>query len=77
MDLKRTGRRVLRFLRFTKALMIEQLPEKAFAVFKATVDKALRLTSVLIPILVVLSMTIIIYMVGFKDVSQQQKPHYD
>lgn len=73
MDIKRTGRRVLRFLRFTKALMIEQLPEKAKAVFNAALEKALRLTAVLIPILVVLSMTIIIYMVGFKDVSQQQK----
>lgn len=73
MDLKQRGRRVLRFLRFMRALLVEQIPEKAAVIMNTVLEKAMRVTSVFIPLLVTLSMTIIIYMVGFQDVSQQQE----
>lgn len=66
----------MRYLRFIRALVLEQIPEKAGFVLKATFRMTLRVAAILIPLLVSISVIIIIYTVGYEDVSLQQETAY-
>lgn len=69
-------RRAQRYLRFIRGLILEQIPDRVATVLSLVARTALRLTGLLIPVLVSVSITIIIYTVGFEDVSQQHEKAY-
>ncbi len=69
-------RRINKDLRFIRALLLEQIPEKTFALANTFAGTTLRIASFLIPLLVTVSLTIIIYMVGFEDVYQRHLSTY-
>ena len=60
-------KRLRRYFRFFKALLLEQVPEKIMATFKIATHIILKISAVLIPLLISVSLTIIIYNVGFED----------
>lgn len=76
MNFRHILRRVVRYLRFIRALVLEQIPEKAGVVLKAIFRMTLRVAAFLIPFLVTMSLIIILYTVGFEDVSLQHEIAY-
>ncbi|MDQ2656485.1 MAG: ATPase, partial [Bacteroidota bacterium] len=71
MNLRFNRRRIQKDLRFLRSLLLEQLPEKSTTLFRTVTQSALRVVTFLIPLLVTISLTIVVYMVGFEDVYQR------
>jgi trk system potassium uptake protein len=69
---KSFGRRI----RFVGSLLAEQLPEKTTKLLTSAADLGLRAASLLIPILLTVSLTVIIYAVGYQDFYQQLETAY-
>jgi trk system potassium uptake protein TrkH len=76
MEFKRNLRKVIRFLRYMQELLLEQAPEKVRTILRVLGRILLTIAEVLIPILVTLSFTIIIYNVGFEDFYKQHHTAY-
>ena len=76
MDLKLLLKKLRRYLRFIRGLLLEKIPGKVLAALKAVFQLTLRISSLLIPVLVGLSLTIIIYTIGFQDFYQQHLQAY-
>ena len=64
-------RRVSRYLRFAKGLLLEQIPGKTTALLLSIMATTQRVASFLIPALLTVSLTLILYTVGFRDFYQQ------
>jgi len=76
MSLKYKIKKTLRHLRFFRALILEQVPEK-LAVLSVTVFQiARKVTALAIPLLVTISLTIVLYTVGFEDIYRQHYKAY-
>lgn len=69
-------RRLRRYWRFAKGLLLEQIPEKTADLFTAIIETSLRIAAFLIPVLLTASLTIIIYTIGFEDFYQQLEKTY-
>ncbi|MGC1240318.1 MAG: potassium transporter TrkG [Chryseosolibacter sp.] len=69
-------KKVFRFFRLGRALLLERMPEKANSLLQSVFEVALKVASFLIPVLVTLSLTIVIYTVGFEDIYQQHIKAY-
>ena len=67
MDFRFQVKRILRYFRFFRSLLVEQVPEKIMAILVAATRILLKVSSFLIPLLISVSLTIIIYNVGFED----------
>lgn len=76
MNLRFNRRRIQRDLHFLRTLVLEQLPEKSTTFFRTITQLALRAVTFLIPLLVTISLTIVVYMVGFEDVYQRHVNTY-
>ena len=55
MDLKLLLKKLRRYLRFIRGLLLEKIPGKVLAALKAVFQLTLRISSLLIPVLVGLS----------------------
>jgi trk system potassium uptake protein TrkH len=71
MDFRLQVKKVRRHLRFVRGLLVEQVPQKVLTILEDVFRILLKVTSFLIPLLVTLSLTVIIYTVGFQDFYQQ------
>ena len=69
-------KRAVRRLRFVARLMREQISGQTETVLKDVVGVALRVTSLLIPLLLTVTLAIILYTVGFQDFYQQHEKAY-
>lgn len=69
-------RRLRRYWRFVKGLLLEQIPEKTATLLNTIIEATLRIAAFLIPALVTVSLTIIIYTIGFEDFYQQLENAY-
>ena len=67
MDFKYTLRKLRRYLRFARGLLLEQIPEKLMIIFKSATSIILTVAAICIPLLTSVSLTVIIYNVGFED----------
>lgn len=76
MNFKRNLRKILKFYRFSRELLLEQAPGKLRAIFRSLKAITLKTAAILIPILLTLSLTLIIYNVGFEDFYRQYKNTY-
>lgn len=76
MNLKYFLRRLRRYWRFVKGLLLEQIPEKTAHLLGNIIETSLRIASLLIPALLTVSLTIIIYTIGFEDFYQQLEKTY-
>jgi trk system potassium uptake protein TrkH len=76
MDFRLQVKRVRRHLRFVRGLLLEQVPQKVLTILEDVFRILLKVTSFLIPLLVTLSLTVIIYTVGFEDFYQQHLQAY-
>jgi trk system potassium uptake protein len=76
MDFRLQAKKVRRYLRFVRALLLEQVPEKLMALIRGVLHIALKVGSFLIPLLITISLAIIVYTIGFKDFYQQQAQAY-
>lgn len=76
MDFGHIFRRLRRYWRFVKGLLLEQIPEKTATLFNTAIETALRVAAFLIPALLTISLTIVIYTIGFEDFYQQLKTTY-
>lgn len=76
MRLKSRLRRLRRYFSFIRGLLIEQVPEKSLALLQSVFRVALKVCSFLIPLLTTLSLTIVLYTVGFEDIYQQHYQAY-
>lgn len=63
-------------MRFFRGLLLEQLPNKLGDVLRNIAERSLKISAFLIPILVTVSLTIVIYTIGFEDFYQQQFQAY-
>lgn len=76
MSFRRHVKKGLRYLRFARGLLLEQIPDKLGMVFRDVAEVFLKIAGVLIPILLTISLTIIIYTIGFEDFYQQHLQAY-
>jgi potassium uptake TrkH family protein len=76
MSLRFKLKRARRYLRFTRGLLLEQVPEKLTVLMESVFAISLKVASLLIPLLVALSFTIVIYTVGFEDIYRQHYQAY-
>lgn len=67
MNIRFQLKRLRRYFQFFRGLLLEQIPEKIVAAFTASTLVFLKVASLLIPLLISVSLTIIIYNVGFED----------
>lgn len=76
MDFRFRLRRFTRYFRFVKGLLLEQIPEKTAILLSSIIATTQRVTSLLIPGLLTVSLTLIIYTVGYRDFYQQLETTY-
>ncbi|HET9486504.1 MAG TPA: potassium transporter TrkG, partial [Chryseosolibacter sp.] len=76
MNLKLRVKRAIRFFRLLRELFLEQIPDKLAILLERIFEISLRVSSLLIPLLVALSFTIMLYTVGFEDIYQQHYKAY-
>lgn len=76
MDIKSSLRKLRRYYRFAQGLLLEQVPERLMSGLRAISQIANRIASFLIPLLITVSLTIVIYTIGFEDFYQRQQQAY-
>lgn len=76
MSFKTKLKKALRFIRLLRALVLERIPDKAATMLETIFEISLKVAGFLIPLLVTLSLTIVIYTVGFEDIYQQHQKAY-
>ena len=76
MNLRLKVIRARRYVRFLGTLLLEQVPEKVAFLLEEVAAISLKVASLLIPLLLTISLTIVIYTVGFEDIYRQHYKAY-
>ncbi len=74
--LKRELDKALRRIRRVAGLVFEQIPDRTISLVETIVRIALRVCSFLIPVLLTVSLSIVVYIVGFRDLYIQHTDVY-
>lgn len=76
MSLKLRLKKARRYFRFFASLILERIPEKISILLESVFEISLKVASLLIPLLLTVSLTIVLYTVGFEDIYQQHYKAY-